>query len=93
MKNAIETYNCCEVYEDILSMAYDFEWNKRFLEERNEVEDDKCAGCRVTAKTNKNTEIAIIIRMLAETLNMGMERARQIITENLKGEKSVKRWC
>jgi hypothetical protein len=42
MKNATETCNCCEVYEEnILSMAYNFEWNKMFLEERNEVEDDK----------------------------------------------------
>jgi hypothetical protein len=56
MRNVIETHNCCEVYEDILSMAYDFEWNKRFLEETRWKMANKCADCPVTVKTNKNME-------------------------------------
>jgi hypothetical protein len=53
-KTATETYQLlCEVYgEDTLSRARVFEWHRRFLGGREDVEDDKRSGRPVTMKTD-----------------------------------------
>jgi hypothetical protein len=94
-KTATETYQLlCEVYgEDTLSRARIFEWQRRFLGGREDVEDDERPGRPVTMKTDENVDkVRTMVRndrrlsigMIAEELNVDKETVRQILTENLK---------
>jgi hypothetical protein len=86
-----------EVYgEDTLSRARVFEWNRRFLGGREDVEDDERPGSPVTMKTDENgnkmrtlvrNNCRLSIRMIAEELNVDKEVVRKILTENLKMKK------
>jgi hypothetical protein len=86
-----------EVYgEDTPSRAHVFEWYRRFLVGREDVEDDERPGRPVTMKTDKNVDKVrtlvrndrrLSIRMIAEELNVDKETARQIFTQNLKMKK------
>jgi hypothetical protein len=71
-----------EVYgEDTLSRAWVFEWHRRFLGGREDVEDDERPGHPVTMKTNENVEKVrtlvrndrLSIRMIAKELNVDKE--------------------
>jgi 3'-phosphoadenosine 5'-phosphosulfate sulfotransferase len=95
---ATETYQLLrEVYqEDTLSRARVFEWHKRFLGGREDVEDDERSGRPVTMKTDKNVEkVRTLVRndrrmsitMITEELNVDKETVKQILTENLKMKK------
>jgi DNA-directed RNA polymerase sigma subunit (sigma70/sigma32) len=86
-----------EVYgEDTLSWARVFEWHRRFLGGREDVEDDEQLGRPVTMKTDENVDKVrtlvrndrhLSIRMIAKELNVDKETVRQILTENLKMKK------
>jgi hypothetical protein len=86
-----------EVYgEDTLSRARVFEWHRRFLGVREDVEDDEQPGRPVTMKTDENVDKVrtlvrndrrLSIRMIAEEWNVDKETVRQILTENLKMKK------
>jgi hypothetical protein len=102
-KTATEMYQLLREVngEDTLSRAHVFEWHRRFLGEREVVEDDKRPGHPVTMKTDKNVDKVRIlvrndrclsIRITAEELNVDKETVRQILTENLKMKKCVPRW-
>jgi hypothetical protein len=96
LKNtATETYQLvCEAYgEHNLSRARVFEWHRRFLGGREDVEDDERPGRPVSMKTDENVDKVrtlvrndchLSIRMIAEELNVDKETVRQILTENLK---------
>jgi hypothetical protein len=53
-----------EVYGDnVLSCTRVFEWQKRFMEGWEEVEDDERLGCHLASKTEENVEkISEIVR-------------------------------
>jgi hypothetical protein len=57
-KTAAETYQLlCEVYgEDTLSRSRVFEWHRRFLGGREDVEDDERPGRPVTMETDENVD-------------------------------------
>ncbi|GFV18958.1 hypothetical protein TNCV_4758431 [Trichonephila clavipes] len=57
-KSAAEIYEILKhVYGcDTLSQTQAFEWNRRFRESRESVEDDKCSGCPQTSCTAKNVK-------------------------------------
>jgi hypothetical protein len=86
-----------EVYgEDTLSRARVFEWHRRFLGGREDVEDDERPGCPVTVKTDENVDKVrtlvrndrrLSIRMIAEEFNVDKGTVRQILIENLKMKK------
>jgi hypothetical protein len=94
-KTATKTYQLLrEVYgEDTLSRARVFEWHRKFLGGREDVEDDERPGRPITMKTDENVDKVrtlvrndrrLSIRMTAEELNVDKETVRQILTENLK---------
>ena len=69
-----------------------FEWDKRFKEGREEVEDDHRSGRPSTSRTNENVERVrqkersdhrLTVRMIADELGMSSERVWRIITEDL----------
>jgi hypothetical protein len=79
--------------EDTQSRACVFEWHRRFLGGREDVEDDERPGHPVTMKTDENVDKVrtlvrndrrLSIRMIAKELNVDKETVRQILTENLK---------
>jgi hypothetical protein len=83
-KTATETYQLlCEVYgEDTLSRARVFEWHRRFLGGREDVENDERPGHPVTMKTDENVDKVrtlvrndhcLSIRTVAEELNVDKE--------------------
>jgi hypothetical protein len=87
--------------EDTPSRARVFEWHRRFLGGREDVEDDERCGRPVTMKTDENVDKVrtlvrndhcLSIRMIAKELNVVKETVKQILTENLKMKKCVPRW-
>ena len=69
-----------------------FEWNRRFKEGREEVEDDHRSGKPSTSRTDKNAEHVrqkvrserrLTVRMVADKQGMNSERVWRIITEDL----------
>jgi hypothetical protein len=75
--------------ENILSTVRVFEWQKRFAEGREDVEDDEGPDCRLTMKTDENfgtertlmrTDRCLGIKMMAEELSMDKETVRQLKT-------------
>jgi hypothetical protein len=87
----------CEVYgADTLSRERVFEWHRRFLGGREDVEDDEQPGRPVTMKTDENVDKVrtlvrndrrLSIRMIAGEFNVDKETVRQIKTENLEMKK------
>jgi hypothetical protein len=95
-KTATEMYQLLRDGEDTLSRAHVFEWHRRFLGGREDVEDDERPGHPVTTKTDENVDKVrtlvrndrrLSIRMIAKELNVDKETVRQILTENLKMKK------
>jgi hypothetical protein len=97
-KTPTKTYQLLrEVYgEDTLSRARVFEWHRRFLGGREDVEDDERPGHPVTMKTDENVDKVMTlvgndrclnIRMIAKELIVDKETVRPILTENLKMKK------
>ena len=69
-----------------------FEWQGRFKEEREEVEDDHRSGRLSIGKTDENVERVrqkvrsdrrLTARMKADELGMNSERVWRLITEDL----------
>jgi hypothetical protein len=97
-KTATETYQLLREVcgEDTLSRARVFEWHRRFLGGREDMEDDERPGRPVTMKTDENVDKVrtmvrnnhrLSIRMIAEELNVDKGTVRQILKENLKMKK------
>ena len=93
-KTATETFNMLhEVYGDAsMSRTRVFEWHKRFLEGREDVEDDLKSGRPSTAKTDANIERVrelvhrdrrFTIRIMADELGMDKESVRSILVDTL----------
>ena len=73
-----------EVYKDAtMSRTRIFEWDKRFKEGREDVEDDLRSGWPATNRTNENVERVrekvrsdrrLTVRMITDELSMNSER-------------------
>ena len=79
-----------------------FEWQRKFKEGREEVEDDHRSGRPSTSRTDENVERArqkvrsdrrLTVRMIADELGVNSERVWRIITEDLcKNATKVAEW-
>jgi transposase len=82
--------------DNVMSRARVSEWHKRFMEDREEVEDDERPGRPSTSKTEENVEKIseivrkdrrLSIRMISEMVNMDKETVRQIFHDRLNMRK------
>ena len=82
-----------EVYgDDTMSRTCLCEWDRRFKEGREQVEDDHSSGRPSTSRINENVEGVrqkmrsdrrLTVRIIADELDMNSERVWRIITEDL----------
>jgi len=78
--------------EHSLSRAQVFRWHKSFLEGREQVEDEPCAGKPSTSKTDDNVERVrslvrsdqqLTLRIISSELNLNRFTVHQILTQDL----------
>jgi len=78
--------------EHSLTSAQMFRWHKSFLEGREQVEDESCAGRPSTSKMDNNVErvrslvrsdLRLTLRMISSELDLNRFTVHQILTQDL----------
>ena len=74
-----------EIYgNSSMSWTKVFEWHKRFVEGRENVEDDPKSGRTYTSTTNANIEkVRQLVRVMANELGMDKETVQTILVDAL----------
>ena len=82
-----------------MSRADVYRWYARFRDGREDVKDDAGSGRPSTARTDENLEsvrhlptedCCTTLQMIGDRLNIGKERVRRIVTEDLGNRKSAR---
>jgi hypothetical protein len=76
--------------EDTLSRAHVFEWHRRFLGKREDVEDDERPGRPVTMTTDENVDkVRTLVRNDRRRIECGQRNSKTNFNRKFKDEKSV----